>query len=276
MTMQVVLTPANTVAHTRSLPQQLINQGVEGQPVVPQVDSVQLLQTLLNQLAISSQLNTQQPAPSASQPIEQATSFTGHSNTQGSTEARTVPDPKTRTLEEQPLETPAEIQAIEQVATELKSHMKQELIDHFSEILLKQYGIKPKQQSCMYRTLHPSGYDQISFPPRFKVPDFNKFSEQDETSTMEHITRFIIQCGEVGNVDALRIRLFSSSLLGPAFSWFTSLPANSIIKWSDLEQQFHNYFFSSINEMKITNLTSLKQRNDETLAGEKLETSVTV
>jgi hypothetical protein len=61
--------------------------------------------------------------------------------------------------------------------------------------------------------------------------------------------------------------LFSSSLSGPAFSWFTWLPANSIIEWSDLEQQFHNYFFSGIHEMKITNLTRLKQRNDETLSG---------
>jgi hypothetical protein len=119
----------------------------------------------------------------------------------------------------------------------------------------------------MYRTPYSSGYDQIPFPPRFKVPDFTKFSRQDETSTMERITRFIIQCGEAGNVDALRIRLFSSSLSGPAFSWFTSLSANSIIKWSDLEQQFHNYFFSGINEMKITDLTRLKQRNDETVAG---------
>jgi hypothetical protein len=144
--------------------------------------------------------------------------------------------------------------------------MKQELIDHLSEMLLKQYGINPKQKSCMFKTPYPSGYDQIPFPPIFKVPDFTKFSGQDETSTMEHITRFIIQCGEAGNVDALRIRLFSSSLSGPAFSWFTSLLANSIIKWSDLEQQFHNYF-SGINEIKITDLTRLKQRNDETVGG---------
>jgi hypothetical protein len=129
--MQVVLTPVNMVAHSRSSPQQPINQRVAGQPVFPQVDSARLLQTLLNQLAISSQLNTQQPAPSASQPIEQATSITGHSNTQGSTEVRTALDPKTRILEKRPPETPAEIQAVEQVATELKSHMKQELIDHF-------------------------------------------------------------------------------------------------------------------------------------------------
>jgi hypothetical protein len=173
----------------------------------------------------------------------------------------------TKIIEERPLETPAEIQAIEHVATEFKSLMKQELIGHFSEMLLKEYGIKPKKQSCMYRTLYPSSYDQIPFPPRFKVSDFTKFSGQDETSTMEHITRFIIQCGEAGNVDALRIHLFSSSLSGLAFLWFTSLPANSIIKWSDLKQQFHNYFFSGINEMKITNLTRLKQRNDEAVAG---------
>jgi hypothetical protein len=95
------------------------------------VDSAQLLQTLLNQLAISSQLNTQQPAPSASQSIEQATPVTGHSNTQGSTKTRTAPDPKTRILEERPPKTLAEIQAIEQVTTELKSHMKQELTNHF-------------------------------------------------------------------------------------------------------------------------------------------------
>jgi hypothetical protein len=52
--MQAVLTPGNMVAHARSSPQQPINQGAAGQPVFPQVDSAQLPQTLLNQLAISS------------------------------------------------------------------------------------------------------------------------------------------------------------------------------------------------------------------------------
>jgi hypothetical protein len=28
----------------------------------------------------------------------------------------------------------------------------------------------------MYMTPYPSGYDQIPFPLRFKVPDFTKFS----------------------------------------------------------------------------------------------------
>jgi hypothetical protein len=193
---------------------------------------MQVMQMLLNQLAISGHLNLHQPVPSAGQPIGQIPPMTSQSNTQSSSGVRasTTPNPQPSTLEEQPTETPsAEMQAIEQISTELKSHMKEELIDHFLEMLQKQYGIKPKQQSYMYRTPYPSGYDQIPFTPRFKVPDFTKFSGQDDTSTMENITRFIIQCGEAGNVDALRIRLFSSSLSGPAFSWFTLLPANSII-----------------------------------------------
>jgi hypothetical protein len=111
----------------------------------------------------------------------------------------------------------------------------------------------------MYRTPYPSSYDQIPLPTRFKVPDFTKFSGEDETSTMEHITRFIIQCEEAGNVHALRIRLFSSSPSWPLFSWFTSLLENSIIKCLT--------FFSGIHEVKITDLTKLKQRNDEIVVG---------
>jgi hypothetical protein len=102
-------------------------------------------------------------------------------------------------------------------------------------MLRKQFEIKPKQEIYMYRTLYPSVYDQIPFPPRFKVPDFTKFSGQDDTSIMEHITWFVIQCGELGYIDELKIRLFSSSLSGLAVSRITSLPTNSIIKWYDLE-----------------------------------------
>jgi hypothetical protein len=54
--MQHVLTPANTIAHTRSSLQQPIKQGVAGQPTTPQqqMDPTQVMKMLLNQLAISS------------------------------------------------------------------------------------------------------------------------------------------------------------------------------------------------------------------------------
>src|SRR6185369_1506451 len=82
---------------------------------------------------------------------------------------------------------------------------------------------------------------------------------------MEHVNRFLLQLGEAGNQDALRVRLFSLSLSRSAFAWFTTLPANSILYWADLERQFHQ-FFSGITELKLTDLTGLRQRNDESVA----------
>ena len=55
------------------------------------------------------------------------------------------------------------------------------------------------------------------------------------------------------------------SLSGSAFTWFTMLPANSIIFWADLEKQFLQFFYSGIEEMKLTDLTNLGQRNDESI-----------
>jgi len=82
---------------------------------------------------------------------------------------------------------------------------------------------------------------------------------------MEHVNCFIIQCGEAANRDELRVRLFSSSLSGLAFTWFISLPPNSVITWADLDKQFHKYFFSEVHEKKLTDLVRLRQRNDESV-----------
>jgi hypothetical protein len=61
-----------------------------------------------------------------------------------------------------------------------------------------------------------------------KVPaDFTKFSGQDDTNTVEHIARYLMQLEEASADEDFRIRYFPLSLTGPAFTWFTSLPAHS-------------------------------------------------
>ena len=83
------------------------------------------------------------------------------------------------------------------------------------------------------------------------VPDFSKFSGQDNVSTYEHVSRFIAQCGEASAVDALRVRLFPLSLSRSAFTWFSSLPYNTINSWADLEKQFHSYFYSGVHDEPV-------------------------
>ena len=61
-----------------------------------------------------------------------------------------------------------------------------------AEVMRDQFGLKPKQQNLMYRTPYPAAYDQLSFPHKYKLPDFTKFSGQGEVSTVEHINRFLM------------------------------------------------------------------------------------
>ena len=135
-----------------------------------------------------------------------------------------------------------------------------------AKVMREQFGLRPKKQSLMYKTPYPPAYNQIPLPHKHKMPDFTKFSGQEEVSTMEHVNRFLLWLGEAGNHDALRVRLFSLSLSGSAFDWFTTLPANSILYWADLERQFHQFFYYGITELKLTDFTGLRQRNDESVA----------
>ena len=81
-----------------------------------------------------------------------------------------------------------------------------------AEVVRDQFGLKPKQQNLMYRTPYPAAYDQLPLPHKYKLPDFIKFSRQGEVSTVEHINRFIMRCGEAAQNDALKVHLFSMSL----------------------------------------------------------------
>ena len=127
----------------------------------------------------------------------------------------------------------------------------------------EQFGLKPKETGSLYRQPYPEWFERVPLPNRFKVPDFSKFLGQDGVSTYEHISRLLAQCGEASAVDALKVRLFRLSLSGSAFTWFSSLPYGLINSWADLEKQFHSYFYSGVHEMKLSDLTAIKQRHDE-------------
>jgi predicted chitinase len=84
-----------------------------------------------------------------------------------------------------------------------------------------------------------------------------KLSEQGK-STHEHIGQFLAQLGELTDVEALCFRLFSFSLTGTAFAWYATLSPNSIYSWGDLEQKFHDHFFSSDYELDLVDLVALR------------------
>jgi hypothetical protein len=67
------------------------------------------------------------------------------------------------------------------------------------------------------------------------LADFTNFNGEDNKSTFEHISQYLIQLGEAGSISELKVRLFSLSLTVTTFSWFSSLAPNFIRSWEQLE-----------------------------------------
>jgi hypothetical protein len=94
-------------------------------------------------------------------------------------------------------------------------------------------------------------------------PDFVKFNGDDNRTTWEHVSQYLAQLGKVGLIDALKVRLFSLSLTGTTFSWFSSLSPNSIDSWEQLEHKFHDHFYSPEDELKLSDLTLDREGHDD-------------
>jgi hypothetical protein len=108
------------------------------------------------------------------------------------------------------------------------------LTNQLTTILRESFGIEHKR-GHVYQKLYPDYYDQLPYPRGYRFPDFSKFSGEDGKTTLEHIGQFILQCGEASANDTLKLRMFSLSLSGTTFTWFTSLAPNSIFTWAQLE-----------------------------------------
>jgi hypothetical protein len=125
---------------------------------------------------------------------------------------------------------------------------------------LREFGFTPKGRARSYLKPYPEYFDMIPNPRGFRVPDLAKFMGDDAKTTYEHIGQFLAQVNGVGITDVHRIRMFLLSLTGATFNWFTSLPLNSIYSWVSLEQKFHHYFYNGEVELRLSDLTSLRQK----------------
>ena len=113
-----------------------------------------------------------------------------------------------------------------------------ELLLRVIEMMKNQFGLKLKGQTFSYKCPYLEWYDLVALPRNYRLLEFAKFTGQDSTNTIEHVSRYLTQLGEASVEEAHRVRFFSLSLSGPAFTWFSSLPVNSITNWADQRRNF--------------------------------------
>jgi hypothetical protein len=58
-------------------------------------------------------------------------------------------------------------------------------------MLREHYGIEPTVQTHVYHKSYPEIYDSYPYPLRFRVPEFVKFTEEDNRTTWEHVNHFL-------------------------------------------------------------------------------------
>jgi hypothetical protein len=120
--------------------------------------------------------------------------------------------------------------------------------------------------SRLYQKPYRGDFDYVALPPGWRMPDFVKFSGDGNCTTWEHINQYTAQLVEAGTFNSLKVRLFSLSLTCTAFAWFSSLAPNSIDSWDQLEQKFHDHFFSGSYQLKLTDLTPVRQNKEESVS----------
>jgi hypothetical protein len=125
---------------------------------------------------------------------------------------------------------------------------------------LREFRFTMKGQARSYQKLYLEYFDIIPYPRGFQVPDLAKFMGDDAKTTYEHIGQFLAQGNAVGITDVHKIRMFPLSLTGVDFNWFTSLTPNLIDSWVSLEQKFYDYFYNGKVELRLSDLTSLRQK----------------
>ncbi|KAK1681346.1 hypothetical protein QYE76_042194 [Lolium multiflorum] len=84
-------------------------------------------------------------------------------------------------------------------------------VDEITAIMRDQFDILPKKRMIGYSKPYPNDYDLIPLPPKYRLPDFTKFSGSEGTSSIEHVSRYLAQLGMVSASDELRVRFFSQS-----------------------------------------------------------------
>ncbi|XP_058179969.1 uncharacterized protein LOC131327899 [Rhododendron vialii] len=133
------------------------------------------------------------------------------------------------------------------------------------EVIQDVYGPGLRRvEKPMFRKPYPHWVDNVPLPRGYKLPELSLFSGTENQSTIEHVGRFCLQLGELGSDDVFKLKLFPHSLTKTAFTWFISLPANSIHTWQDMEEQFHAQYFRHEPEVSIADLAKLKQKPNET------------
>ena len=101
----------------------------------------------------------------------------------------------------------------------------------------------------------------VSFPTKFKQPTLQTY--MGKGSAKQHVIHFKILTGAIVDQDALKIHLFTCTLKGMTFDWYSTLLEDSIQNWAMLEIRFLTHLKGEDHHVTMPQLCSLKEGENE-------------
>ncbi|KAJ1377398.1 Retrotransposon gag domain [Sesbania bispinosa] len=114
--------------------------------------------------------------------------------------------------------------------------------------------------------LEPPLTDEVlatPYPLGYQAPSFRKFDGTG--SAREHLMCFLEDLGIYRDNKSLRLKEFSKSLTGKAFTWYAKLRPGSIRSWEELATEFCGKFLEEEGALHIMDLGRVKQKSGESL-----------
>lgn len=106
---------------------------------------------------------------------------------------------------------------------------------------------------------------EFELPRGYRIPEFTKFTGDDDQRPVDHLARVELQCGDVWNNDLVHGRLFPHSLADSALEWYNALQPNSIQNWVQMRQGFYFHFHRTCPEVTVVDLYQTVQKPGETV-----------
>uniref|UniRef100_A0A2N9EW19 Integrase catalytic domain-containing protein n=1 Tax=Fagus sylvatica TaxID=28930 RepID=A0A2N9EW19_FAGSY len=102
------------------------------------------------------------------------------------------------------------------------------------------------------------------YPEKYVAPTFSRFDGR-KGSALVHISKFLDSMGAYAGNGDLCFREFSKSLDDRAYTWYTTLPPESVKVWEDMVELFCGKYFQAEEKITLVNLHTTKQTNGEDL-----------
>nr|ABG65965.1 transposon protein, putative, CACTA, En/Spm sub-class [Oryza sativa Japonica Group] len=80
-------------------------------------------------------------------------------------------------------------------------HRPKNMEELLSDIIRATFGVEAKDRARENQKPYPDFYDAVPYPPNYKIPEFTKFSGEDNRTTYEHVDQFLAQCGRASSMD---------------------------------------------------------------------------